>query len=187
MEVVSNQLKLFLVGSSFIELTLRCVICLSDLIEKFVEATVIEKLFRVLKIHYNAGPTDCYCYCDYEKETYRFAKVGSISKHAARAHRFKNLTIGNFIGIKSTSIKCRTTQIRWLSGEIRGMDEHSGPVNVIYDYQNQSYRWSVHLDDIGNVPPLRAKLVPTILFIYLVLMKKQKNTINAILMPFKKN
>ena len=115
-----------------------------DTVGRYMIATILEKHGSCLKIHYDGWSSKWDCYVDYTTDTARFAEVGTISTR--QAHRFTNLTKGDFIDINPT---CRHPG--WRAGEIRRFTPKSGQVQVIYEYQDKNFLYWVHLDNKQEV------------------------------------
>ena len=122
----------------------------SDFVGQFAFATIVKKDGTNLKIHYKGWPSKYDCYCDYEKETYKFVKAGSISKRPA--HRFKDLKKGDFIDINPIN-----RHPGWRVGEIRRFSKKSGQVQVVYEYQNKNFFYWAHLDNEQEIALFASK------------------------------
>ena len=111
-----------------------------DFTGQFMVATVIEKQGSNLKIHYDELVSKYDVWSDFRKQSYRFAKVGSISMRPAR--RFTHLEKGDYVQINPIQ-----RHPGWTHGEITKLDDKSGQVRVRYEHNNNPYHYWAHLDD----------------------------------------
>ena len=93
----------------------------SDMQERFLGATIVDKGGSHLKIHYNGWNRKWDIWSDYSKidQLCRFAKLGSISKRPN--HRFKDIAIGDTIDINLSKILPHYN-VGWIVGEIVKFD-----------------------------------------------------------------
>ena len=94
---------------------------------RFLSATIKDKQGSNLKIHYNGWSTKWDTWSDYNKELYRFAKAGSISKRPA--HKFKELKKGDYVNINPVM-----RHPGWKAAIIRKLDGKSGQIYVCNVY-----------------------------------------------------
>jgi len=116
----------------------------------FLFATIVQKQGSNLKIHYDGWSIKWDTWSDYRKELYRFAKPKSISER--NAHRFNEITETDYIDINP-----KHRHPGWKTGEIKRIDEKSGQVQVIYEYNSKSCLYWLHLDDESEVAKFTTK------------------------------
>jgi hypothetical protein len=66
-----------------------------DDVGRFAMGTVVRKILRRVRIHYENWGSEWDVWSDYEKELHRFAKYQSISQRPP--HRFQSLVVGAFL------------------------------------------------------------------------------------------
>ena len=93
-----------------------------------------------MKIHYNGWSRKWDTWSDFVAETHRFAKHGSISKRPA--HRFKDIGKGDCVEINPVR-----RYPGWKNGKIKRLDQNSGQVQVVYEYEDRNYYCWTHLDN----------------------------------------
>ena len=116
---------------------------------RFLMATIEEKRGTKCLIHYNEWSRKYDVWSDLEKELYRFAKAGSISRR--RAERLLHLQIGSHVDINALYLSPG-----WTVGRIERRDRLSDQVGVRFNGKSWWRSMSlsifyVHFSTISNV------------------------------------
>ena len=143
----------------------------SDMVGRFVCATIIDREGSNLKIHYDGWDRKWDIWCDFQQELYRFARVGSISKRVA--HRFKEIKKGDNIDVNPTH-----RHLGWKIGEITRLDQKSGQVQIVYDVGGKDYLYWAHLDNEKEIAEFKTNT-------HGMKLNATKYTINKEVPPFK--
>ena len=116
----------------------------SDEVGRFAYATIMKKIQTNLKIHYDGWSEKWDVWSDYRFEIDRFAKAGSMSRRAA--HRFKDVKAGDSVCVNPIK-----KHPGWRVGEIKRLDGKSGQIQVVYEYDNENFKYWTHLDNKEEV------------------------------------
>jgi len=115
-----------------------------DELGRFVYAEVAQKQGTVLKIHYVGWSEKWDKWSDFKQELHRFAKAGAISQRPASS--LLHLKIEDVVEMNPTH-----KHAGWRTGTVRKIDQKSGQIQVMYEFNGQQHLYWLHRDNAAEI------------------------------------